>query len=298
MGTGKVDIDFVAASFVSNKQDALDLRNFLNENGGKDIDIIAKIENSSGVKNIEEISSVVDGIMVARGDLGVEIPYIEVPTIQKEIVSKCRMLGKRVIVATEMLESMITNIRPTRAEISDVANAVYEGASCIMLSGESAAGKYPVQAVKTMAEVALYTEEHIDYKDWFKKTNFINRNTLDAISHSTCQMAIDVEAKAIIVNSISGLTARMVSRFRCPVEIIGATTSKKIFRKLSLSWGVKPMLCEEYPVLDDLFMNTLIKTQEVLNLKDGDRVVMTGGKIGGSIGNTNMIRVEMIQRKN
>jgi len=290
------DVDFVAASFVSTKKDALDLRKFLDDNGGKDIDIIAKIENSSGVNNIEEISSVVDGIMVARGDLGVEIPYIEVPAIQKEIVSKCRLLGKRVIIATEMLESMINNIRPTRAEISDVANAIYDGASCIMLSGESAAGKYPVQAVKTMSEVAKYTEEHIDYKRWFKKTDFVNRNTLDAISHATCQMAIDIDAKAIIVNSLSGLTARMVSRFRCPVEIIGATTSEKVYRKLSLSWGVTPVLFYNYNNLDDLFNNTMVETAKILKLKVGDNIVITGGKVGGSIGNTNIIRVEKLTK--
>ncbi len=288
------DVDFVAASFVSTKDDASDLRKFLNDNGGENIDIIAKIENSSGVENIEEISSVVDGIMVARGDLGVEIPYIEVPAIQKEIVSKCRLLGKRVIIATEMLESMINNIRPTRAEISDVANAIYDGASCIMLSGESAMGKYPVQAVKTMSQVAEYTEEHIDYKRWFKKTDFINKNTLDAISHATCQMAVDIDAKAIIVNSLSGLTARMVSRFRCPVQIIGATTSKKVYRKLSLSWGVTPVLFDNYNNLDDLFNNTMAETVKILKLKGGDNIVITGGKVGGSIGNTNMIRVEKI----
>ncbi len=288
------DVDFVAASFVSTKDDASDLRKFLNDNGGENIDIIAKIENSSGVENIEEISSVVDGIMVARGDLGVEIPYIEVPAIQKEIVSKCRLLGKRVIIATEMLESMINNIRPTRAEISDVANAIYDGASCIMLSGESAMGKYPVQAVKTMSQVAEYTEEHIDYKRWFKKTDFINKNTLDAISHATCQMAVDIDAKAIIVNSLSGLTARMVSRFRCPVQIIGATTSKKVYRKLSLSWGVTPVLFDNYNNLDDLFNNTMAETVKILKLKVGDNIVITGGKVGGSIGNTNMIRVEKI----
>jgi len=291
------DVDFVAASFVSTKQDAEDLRNFLNENGGQEIDVIAKIENRSGVDNIEEISSVVDGIMVARGDLGVEVPFMEVPSIQKGIVSKCRLLGKRVIIATEMLESMITNIRPTRAEISDVANAVYDGASAIMLSGESAAGKYPVEAVKTMAEVAEYTENHINYEKRFKNTEFVNRNILDAISHSTCQMAVDVGAKAIVVNSVSGLTARMVSRFRCPVQIIGTTTSKKAFRKLGLSWGVIPILCEEYESIDVLFYHALHMATDLLKLENGDNVVLTGGKIGAAKGQTNMIRVETIHKK-
>lgn len=290
------DVDFVAASFVSTKKDALLMREFLNANGGKDIDIIAKIENRAGVENIEEISSVVDGIMVARGDLGVEIPFMEVPVVQKEIEQKCRLLGKRVIIATEMLESMITNIRPTRAEISDVANAVYDGASAIMLSGESAAGKYPVEAVKTMSEVAEYTENHIDYKKRFRDTDFINRNILDAISHSTCQMAIEVGAKCIVVNSLSGLTARMVSRFRAPVQIIGSTTSEKVYRKLALSWGVIPILCETYDSLEVLFFYAIQRAVKILNLKVGDNVVLTGGQIDSKSGNTNMIKVETVRR--
>lgn len=290
------DVDFVAASFVSSKKDALEMRNFLNANGGKDIDIIAKIENQSGVENIEEICSVVDGIMVARGDLGVEIPFMEVPVVQKEIEQKCRMLGKRVIIATEMLESMITNVRPTRAEISDVANAVYDGASAIMLSGESAAGKYPVEAVKTMSQVAEYTEQHIDYKKRFRDTDFINRNILDAISHSTCQMAIDVGAKCIVVNTLSGLTARMVSRFRAPVQIIGSTTSEKVYRKLALSWGVIPILCEEYESLEVLFFYAIQRVVKMFNLKVGDNVVLTGGQTGCKSGNTNMIKVESVRK--
>ena len=190
----KNEVDFVAASFVSTKQDLLDLRNFLNENGGSDIDIIAKIENRSGVENIEELCEIADGIMVARGDLGVEIPFVEVPAIQKYLIKKCRLLGKRVITATEMLESMIQNPRPTRAEISDVANAVYDGSSAIMLSGESASGKYPVAAVKNMAEIALYTEKNIDYAKRFRTTEYRLKDNTDAISHATCAMAIDTYA--------------------------------------------------------------------------------------------------------
>lgn len=290
------DVDFVAASFVSTKKDAQDIRTFLDSNGGKNIDIIAKIENRSGVENIEEICSVVDGIMVARGDLGVEIPFMEVPVVQKEIEQKCRLLGKRVIIATEMLESMITNIRPTRAEISDVANAVYDGTSAIMLSGESAAGKYPVEAVKTMSAVAEYTEQHIDYKKRFTDTEFVNRNILDAISHATCQMAIDVGAKCIVVNSVSGLTARMVSRFRAPVQIIGSTTSEKVYRKLALSWGVIPVLCEEFDSLDVLMFHAVQKAAQVLNLQINDTVVLTGGQTGGKTGNTNTIKVETVKK--
>lgn len=290
------DVDFVAASFVSTKKDAQDVRKFLDASGGKNIDIIAKIENRSGVENIEEICSVVDGIMVARGDLGVEIPFMEVPVVQKEIEQKCRLLGKRVIIATEMLESMITNVRPTRAEISDVANAVYDGTSAIMLSGESAAGKYPVEAVQTMSSVAEYTEQHIDYKKRFMDTEFVNRNILDAISHATCQMAIDVGAKCIVVNSVSGLTARMVSRFRAPVQIIGSTTSEKVYRKLALSWGVIPVLCEEFDSLDVLMFHAVQKAAQVLKLQVNDTVVLTGGQTGGKTGNTNTIKVETVKK--
>ena len=194
-------VDFVAASFVSCKQDLLDMKAFLDANGGGDIGVIAKIENQSGVDNIEEICTVCEGIMVARGDLGVEVPFTELPAIQKHLITKCRMLGKRVITATEMLESMITNPRPTRAEISDVANAVYDGTSAIMLSGESAAGKYPVEALRIMGEIAEETEKHIDYIGQFRTREFVIRNRVDAISHAACTMAIDLDAKAIVVTS-------------------------------------------------------------------------------------------------
>lgn len=290
------DVDYVAASFVSTRDDAQSLRDFLDQNGGKDIDIIAKIENRAGVENIEAISEVVDGIMVARGDLGVEIPFMEVPIVQKEIVQKCRLLGKRVIIATEMLESMIQNVRPTRAEISDVANAVYDGASAIMLSGESAAGKHPVEAVRTMSEVAEFTEQHINYERRFKNTEFETKSNLDAVSHSTCSMAIDVHARCIVVSSLSGLTARMVSRFRCPVQIIGMTTSLKAYHKLALSWGVIPILCEQFESLDVIFYHALQQATKILQLQMGDNVVLTGGAIGGGRGNTNMIKVETIHK--
>ena len=287
-------VDFIAASFVSTESDMRALRDFLDENGGKDIDIIAKIENRAGVDNIDDICNIADGIMVARGDLGVEIPFVEVPSIQKYLIKKCRLLGKRVITATEMLESMIHNPRPTRAEISDVANAVYDGSSAIMLSGETASGKYPAEAVKSMAEIAEYTEQHIDYKHWFLNNDYKIRNILDAISHATCAMAVDVNAKCIVVSSKSGLTARMVSRFRCPADIIGVTTSTRAWRKLNLSWGVTPVLSEEFNSLDVVFYQALNKAQNTVSLKKGDNVVLTGGLINGKSGNTNTIKVETI----
>ncbi len=289
------DVDFIAASFVSTKNDVEAVRKFLDDNGGKSIDIIAKIENRAGVDNIDEICQVADGIMVARGDLGVEIPFVEVPSIQKYLIQKCRLLGKRVITATEMLESMIQNPRPTRAEISDVANAVYDGSSAVMLSGETAAGKHPVESVKNMAEIAEYTEKHIDYKKWFATTDYKIINITDAISHATCAMAIDVKAKCIVVNSITGKTARMVSRFRCPAEIIGVTTDIKAWRQLNLSWGVTPVLEEEYNSLDILFYQSLNQAKRILNLQPGDNVVLTGGQINGQSGNTNTIKVEVVR---
>lgn len=290
----KNEVDFVAVSFVSNKQDIQDMRLFLDKNGGKDIDIIAKIENRSGVENIEEICEIADGIMIARGDLGVEIPAMEVPSVQKYLISKCRLLGKRVITATEMLESMIHNPRPTRAEVSDVANAVYDGTSAVMLSGETASGKYPVMAVKNMAETVEFTEKNINYAKRFKTTEFTIKSNLDAVSHSTCAMAIDVKAKYIIVNSLTGHTARMVSRFRCPVDIIGMTTSERGWRKLNMSWGVTPVLCEKYDSMEEMFENDLKHAKEVFHLSKGDNVVLTGGIMDGNTGNTNMIKVESI----
>ena len=201
-------VDYVAASFVSTKQDVLDIRKLLDENGGEDIEIVAKIENRSGVDNVEEICSVCGGIMIARGDLGVEIPYVEVPSVQKKLTRMCRMLGKRVITATEMLESMIQNPRPTRAEITDVANAVYDGTSAVMLSGETAMGKYPVEAVAAMAKIAEQTERDIDYVERFHTAKFKIKNQIDALSHAACSLAIDIDAKLIVVCSRSGRTAR------------------------------------------------------------------------------------------
>ena len=291
----KNGIDFVAASFISCESDIRAVRDFLDENGGQDIDIIAKIENRAGVDNIDEICKVADGVMVARGDLGVEIPFVEVPAVQKHLIKKCRLLGKRVITATEMLESMIYNPRPTRAEISDVANAVYDGSSAIMLSGETAAGAHPVEAVRYMAEIAEFTEGGINYTDRFHNSSFKIRSNADAVSHATCAMAINVNAKCIVVNSVSGLTARMVSRFRCPVDIIGLTTNEKAWRKLNLSWGVLPVMTEVFEANEVMFYNAVRQAKSTLRLSPGDNVVMTGGNVGGPRGNTNIIRLEVVK---
>ncbi len=290
----KHGVDFVAASFVSTKQDVLDIRELLDANGGSDIEIVAKIENRAGVDNVEEICQNCGGVMIARGDLGVEIPYVEVPAVQKKLTRICRMMGKRVITATEMLESMILNPRPTRAEISDVANAVYDGTSCVMLSGESAAGKYPVEAVKAMAEIAEYTEQHTDYVQRFLTTEYVGQNNLDCISHAVCSMAIDVKAKAIVVCSVSGKTAMLVSRFRTPVNIIGMTTDTKIWRRLSMSWGVTPVMAEKFPSMDVMFYYAKKATMEILDLQSGDNIVLTGGTVTGVSGNTDTIKIEMI----
>ena len=284
-------VDFVAASFVSNKQNALDLRKFLNDHGGREISIIAKIENPDGVKNLDEICEVVGGVMVARGDLGVEIPFEEVPAVQKMMTSRCRKMGKRVVTATEMLESMIENPRPTRAEASDVANAVYEGTSAIMLSGETANGAHPVEAVATMAKIAEYTESKIDYEKLFATTEYQINTNLDAISHAVCSMAVDVKAKAIVVNSITGITARMVSRFRCPADIIGTTTDTKTWRRLKLSWGVTPVLNDKYDSQERMFEEGIKDAIDILHLKAGDKIVLTGGDINGEPGNTDTIKV-------
>ena len=287
-------VDFVAASFVSTKQDVLDIRKLLDENGGEDIEIIAKIENRAGVDNVEEICSVCGGIMIARGDLGVEIPFIELPAIQKMLTHKCRMLGKRVITATEMLESMIYNPRPTRAEINDVANAVYDCTSAIMLSGETAAGKYPVEAVRNMAQIAEYTEKETAYIKRFRSIEHHPKDNLDALSRAICSIAVDMNAKAIVVCSVSGKTAMLVSRFRTPVNIVGMTTDRKVWRRLSLSWGVIPMMAEQFPNMDVMFYYAKNSAKAALGLQPGDNVVLTGGPVTGQQGNTNTIKVEQI----
>lgn len=289
------DVDFIAASFVSRKSDLVELTQFLKDNGGSDIDVIAKIENQPGCDNIDEICELCDGVMVARGDLGVEVPFVKLPALQKDLITKCRLAGKRVITATEMLESMINNPRPTRAEISDVANAVYDGSSAIMLSGETASGKYPVQALSIMSEIASETENDISYAKRFAGETIDFPSTQDAISHATCAMAIDTKAKAIVACTRSGKTARMISRFRCPVPIVGMTTSEKVWRKLALNWGVAPVLVQQFPSLEVMFFFAFRKAIEVMKLKKDDRVILVGGPvIEGMSGNLNTIKIETV----
>lgn len=287
-------VDLIACSFVSCGQNLADVRAFLRELGATDVMLIAKIENQSGVDNIEEICAHCDGVMIARGDMGVEIPFEKLPSIQKRLITRCRMLGKCVITATEMLESMMQNPRPTRAEISDVANAVYDGTSAIMLSGETAVGKYPVQAVEVMARIAETTEQNTHYARRFYKEDFRIENTVDAISHATCGMAIDIGAKAIVACSLSGRTARLVSRFRAPVPIIGLTTEETTWRRLALSWGVYPATCERFTSTEVLFYTAKKIAERMLSLQKGDKIVITGGVTNGQSGNTNLIKVEEI----
>ncbi len=288
------EVDFVACSFVSKAQDILDVRNFLKEHGSRDIDLIAKIENRAGVNNLDEILKVSDGIMIGRGDMGVEIPYEELPDIQKSIISACRIAGKRCITATEMLESMIHQPRPTRAEISDVANAVYDGSSAIMLSGETAAGEYPVQAVAAMARIAMQAEQKIDYIHRVEDDKYLIRSLSEALSHSACLLAHDVKAKAIVVCTRTGGTARMVSRFRPNIDIIGMTTDVKSYRKLALSWGVLPVLSEEYFSVDVLFHFAKRAAMESGLVKKGDVIVITGGTPNGKSGNSSLINLETV----
>lgn len=289
-----MDVDYVAASFVSTAQDMQDMRAFLDENGGADIDIIAKIENQSGVDHADAILDYCDGIMVARGDLGVEIPYEALPPIQKQLIQLCLKRGKIVITATEMLESMTTKPRPTRAEISDVANAVYDGSSAVMLSGETAAGRYPVEAVSAMSRIVVKTEEHISYEKRFRKTDFQLYNSNDAMSHGACSLAIDTDAKALVVCTLSGDMARQVSRFRCPKPIIGLTTKRKVWNQLALAWNVQPAMSEQFPSVEVLLYHARRAAQQSGLVAQGDRIIITAGTTNGKSGNTDLIKMEVL----
>ena len=287
------NFDFIAASFVRSAQDILDVRNILIRNGCRTMKIIAKIENAEGVSNLDQILRAADGIMVARGDLGVEINMEEIPHLQKVMIRKCYQSGKMVITATQMLESMIQNPRPTRAEVNDVANAIYDGTSAIMLSGETAAGKYPVEAVHTMASIAERTESDIDYRQQFRdRGDEGSASITDAISHATCTTAHDLGASAIISVSKSGRTARMVSKYRPGIQIIACTSDVTTYHQLSLSWGVTPVLVGEQKDTDGLFECAVTAALEGGYVKDGDLVVITAGVPVGMSGTTNLLKVQ------
>ncbi|MDD5936669.1 MAG: pyruvate kinase [Clostridiales bacterium] len=288
-------VDFIAASFVRCGHDVTLLRDFLCSHGGQDIEIIAKIENAEGVHNIDEIIQLSDGIMIARGDMGVEIPYEDVPAIQKMIIKKVYQSGKKVITATQMLDSMMKNPRPTRAEATDVANAIYDGTSAIMLSGETAAGLYPIESLKAMVRIAEKTEEDIDYrKRFFSMERNPNPNVTDAISHATCTTALDLNTKAIITITKTGNSARMISRYRPACTIIACTTEEIYCRQLNLSWGVVPVLIDEKLDVMGLFEHALMKASMTGYIEKGDLVVLTSGIPLGVSGTTNMLRVSVV----
>lgn len=290
------DVDYIAMSFVRSVDDVRIVKRLLNEHDANDIQLIAKIENRSGVDNMPSILAECDGVMVARGDMGVEIPFEELPGIQKDMITRCYRQGKKVITATQMLESMINNPRPTRAEISDVANAIYDGSSAIMLSGETAAGAYPVEAVATMAKIAENAESGINYKKRFNALDPHIKNITDAVSHSTCAAAFDLDAKAIIAVSRSGYTARKISRFRPSAPIIAATTSVKAYNQLAMNWGVIPTLSKVQESSDELFKHCMICAVNTGVVAEGDLVVIAAGVPVGVSGNTNTMRIEYIKK--
>ena len=290
----KIGAEMYALSFVQDGACVTEVRNFLLSRGAKDVCLIAKIESQSGLDNIDEIIDASDGVMVARGDLGVETPYEKLPAIQKMLITKSRMSGKFVITATEMLESMITKLRPTRAEIVDVANAVYDGSSCVMLSAESAVGINPSNTIATMARIAEEAERNIDYKQMYTSSPFTLMNNTDAISHATVNTAFDIDAKAIVVYTASGSSARMVSRFRPEAPIVAMTNSDRVYHQLATSWGVIPSICQTFDNTDDMFINAEEVVKRLGLAKTGDNVVITAGvPLGKNVG-TNLIKVGTI----
>lgn len=291
----ELGFEFIAASFARCKEDILELRKILKDHGS-DMKIIAKIENMQGINNLEEILEVSDGIMVARGDMGVEVPLEEVPVLQKKMIKLANAQGKHVITATQMLESMIKNPRPTRAEATDIANAIYDGTTAIMLSGESAAGKYPVEAVKTMAKIAECAEKDIDYISRMKRTSADNKEEITtAIAYATCSAAMDLKAAAIITVTMSGFTAAAISRFKPKCPIIGCSTRQRVSRQLNLLWGVNPLCIKEENTAEELFTNAIYEAKKAGYVKSGDIVVITAGVPLGIVGKTNMLRVVEVE---
>ena len=289
------DVDFIAASFVREAADVIAIRDLLKAHGGEKIQIIAKIENEQGVRNIDGILEAADGIMVARGDMGVEIPCEEVPVVQKNLIKKANQAGKIVVTATQMLDSMIKNPRPTRAEATDVANAIYDGTVAIMLSGETAAGAYPVEALKTMVKIAERTEKDINYRRrFFENDRKANPDVTDAICHATCTTALDLKAKAIISVTKSGRSAKMVSRYKPDCDIVACAMDEKVCRQLNLAWGVTPLLLDEQKEVFDLFDEAVAVAAKEKGLQKGDTVVITSGVPIGMSGTTNMLKVQNV----
>ena len=284
------DFDFIAASFVRKAEDVEIIRRVLRENGGEDIRVISKIENQEGVDNAAEIIEVSDGIMVARGDLGVEIPAEEVPLVQKMLISECLRRGKPVITATQMLDSMIRNPRPTRAEVSDVANAVFDGTSCVMLSGETANGKYPIEALATMVRIVERADAAHAYAPTYKSAKDGEVTISDAITHATCTTAASLHAKAILSVTKSGYTARMIARFRPACPIVAVTPVDKVKRQLAISWGIIPCYGQDVEGTDELFDLAIEKAKEIGTVGEGDMVVITAGVPIGVSGTTNLIK--------
>lgn len=289
------DIDFIAASFIRTRDDVLAIRRVLEDLGDFSTKIISKIESSQGLENMDEIIEVSDGVMVARGDLGVEIETEEVPIAQKEMIKKCNLAGKTVITATQMLDSMIRNPRPTRAEANDVANAVLDGTSAVMLSGETANGKYPVEAVRTMRKIVEVTEDSIDFSELLnRKIEEIANTTTNAIGKSTCTIARDLSASAIITATTSGYTSRALSKFKPECLIIAATPSEKVRRQLNLEWGVKSVLVDKFENTDTMIKASLEKSEALGLINPGEKVIITAGVPVGLAGSTNLIKVETI----
>lgn len=287
----ELGFDFLAASFARSKEDILKVRRILDVNKSN-MKIIAKIENMQGIQNLEEILDVSDGVMVARGDMGVEIPLEEVPILQKKMIKMAVAKGKHVITATQMLESMIKNPRPTRAEATDIANAIYDGTTAIMLSGESAAGLYPVEAVKTMSKIAECAEKDIDYRSRMARcSSQVKTDITKAISFATCSTAVDLDAAAIITVTMSGFTAGTVSKYKPNCPIIGCAVDSAICRQLNLLWGVKPLLIAREETADELFDDAVKEAKKAGYIKHGDIVVISAGVPLGISGNTNMVRV-------
>ena len=289
-------VDFIALSFVRNAQDIKDVREFLGLHGSRNIELIAKIENTEGVKNITDIIDISDGIMIARGDMAVEIPFEELPHIQKTIITECYAAGKKVITATDMLDSMIRNPRPTRAEITDVANAIYDGTSAIMLSGETAIGAYPLKSLETMAKIAEKTESCINYRNFGRNIESLQNlepNMTNAISHATCRAAQDLRAAAIVAVTLSGNSARMVSRFRPDMPIIAVTPFEKTYMQLALSWGITPIMNAYVENAQELFIDVAERVFEKGFVKDGDIIVITGSTQRSS-GTTNTLQVHRV----